>query len=58
MPELEWIRQALYDRMPSKVAERTGLSVNTIVAIRTGKNTNPKLATLELLAAYLKGDGE
>ena len=58
MPELEWIKQALYDRMPSKVAERTGLSVNTIVAIRTGRNINPKVATLELLAQYLKGDGE
>lgn len=55
--ELEWIRQALADRRPSVVAEKTGLHVNTITAIRDGKNTNPTLATLSALAKYLsQGD--
>ncbi len=49
---------ALADRMPSKVAEKTGLHPNTIAAIRDGKNENPTLATLEKLADYLKGQGE
>lgn len=56
--EFEWIRAALGDRRPSVVAEKTGLHVNTITAIRDGKNTNPTLATLETLAAYLKENGE
>lgn len=56
--EFEWIKAALSDRRPSIVAEKTGLHVNTITAIRDGKNTNPTLATLETLAAYLKENGE
>lgn len=55
--ELEWIRQALADRRPSVVAEKTGLHVNTITAIRDGKNTNPTLATLNALAEYLSRGG-
>ena len=51
----DWIRTALADRRPSVVDEKTGLHVNTITAIRDGKNTNPTLATIETLAAYLKG---
>jgi len=49
---------ALADRMPSRVAEKTGLHPNTISAIRDGKNSNPTLATLQALQTYLKGDGE
>lgn len=55
METLDWIRQELADRRPSIVAEATGLHVNTIIAIRDGKQDNPKLNTLELLAAYLGG---
>lgn len=58
MIELEWIRQALTDRMPSKVSAATGLHVNTIVAIRDGANKNPTLKTLNALAQYLVGQGE
>lgn len=58
MNELGWIRGALHDRRPKIVAEKTGLHVNTVTDIRDGKNENPKLATLNKLAAYLKGDGE
>jgi len=58
MHELEWIRMALADRMPSRVSEKTGLHRNTIAAIRDGKETNPTIETLQKLTAYLKGDGE
>ena len=54
MLELDWIRRELVDRRPSMVAEETGLHVNTVKDIRDGKNTNPKLATLNKLSAYLK----
>jgi hypothetical protein len=58
MKEIEWIRKALLDRRPKVVAERTGLHVNTIIRIRDGKETNPKINTLTLLSLYLIGDGE
>ncbi|WP_395652483.1 hypothetical protein [Brevundimonas sp.] len=58
MKEIEWIRSALLDRRPKVVSERTGLHVNTITRIRDGKETNPKINTLNLLAVYLIGEGE
>ena len=58
MRELEYVRQALADRRPSIIADKTGLHVNTITAIRDGKNTNPTLATLQALIEYLTQDGE
>lgn len=58
MPDFEWIRSALHDRRPGIVAEKTGLHVNTVTDIRDGKNTNPKLDTLNRLAEYLKGEGQ
>lgn len=58
MKEIEWIRSALLDRRPSVVADRTGLHVNTVMRIRDGKEGNPKIDTLNRLAAYLIGEGE
>lgn len=58
MVEIAWIRQALLDRRPKIVADRTGLHVNTVTRIRDGKEENPKIHTLNLLAAYLSGEGE
>lgn len=58
MVEIDWIRNALLDRRPKVVAERTGLHVNTIIRIRDGKEENPKIQTLNLLTAYLNGSGE
>jgi transcriptional regulator with XRE-family HTH domain len=52
--ELEWIRGALADRRLDKVSEATGLHPNTIAAIRDGKQSNPKLSTLHMLAVYLR----
>jgi transcriptional regulator with XRE-family HTH domain len=56
MELLEKIRLALADRKLDKVAAQTGLHENTVRAIASGKNTNPTLATVEKLAAYLFGD--
>ena len=58
MPEIEWIRNALHDRRPKVVAEATGLHVNTIIALRRNTDRNPRIETLDRVAAYLKGDGE
>jgi len=56
--ELDWIRGALSDRMPSKVAKATGLHVNTITGIRDGRIKDPRISTLNKLAVYLVGQGE
>lgn len=53
MNELSEIRQALQDRKLYVVAGATGLHVNTIAAIRDGKNNNPTLDTVTRLAKYL-----
>jgi DNA-binding Xre family transcriptional regulator len=58
MVDFEWIRKALLDRRPGVVAQRTGLHINTIIRIRDGKEENPKVQTLNVLAAYLNGAGE
>jgi transcriptional regulator with XRE-family HTH domain len=52
---LDFIRQGLADRRPSIVAAKTGLHINTITRIRDGVENNPKLETLNRLAAYLNG---
>jgi hypothetical protein len=56
--ELDWVRRALADRMPSKVAKATGLHVNTITGIRDGRIPDPRISTLNKLALYLVGQGE
>lgn len=53
--DLDWVRRALFDRRIKVIAERTGLSVPTVRAIRDGKG-NPTLASIETVAAYLKGE--
>lgn len=58
MPEIEWIRRALHDRRPGVVAKATGLHVNTIIALRRNLDRNPRIDTLNRVAAYLIGEGE
>lgn len=55
MMKLERIRQALADRMPSKVAEATGLHYNTIREVRDNPNANPTYKVLVALSDYLEG---
>lgn len=49
------VQTALQDRIVQTVAERTGLSKNTISALRDGKTSKrgPNLATIKTLADYL-----
>ena len=47
-------RRALSDRQAHKIAERTGLHINTIKRIASGKNTNPSFSTMAALSAYLE----
>ena len=53
--ELERIRKALKDRMYTKVAEATGLHVNTISAIAKNDKKTPSMATISKLSEYLFG---
>jgi hypothetical protein len=50
------VRDALKDRVHSKVAEATGLHVNTVRNIAKGGNQRFALTTIEKLEAYLFGD--
>ena len=55
MMTLEQIRKALSDRMPSKVAQATGLHYNTIREVRDNPNANPTYKVLLALSNYLEG---
>lgn len=55
MMTLEQIRKALSDRMPSKVAEATGLHYNTIREVRDNPSANPTYKVLVALSDYLEG---
>jgi len=50
---LEQIREQLKDRRLYRVAQKTGLSYQTIRTIVTGANENPTLETMKALEAYL-----
>ena len=52
---LDEIKNALQDRIISKVAEGTGLNPHTIYRIQKGKH-KPNVGTIKLLARYLKGE--
>lgn len=51
---IEQLRDALQDRRLSVVAERTGVSENTIRTIRDGKNTSPSRLTMRVLTEYFE----
>ena len=51
---LQEIREALSDRMPTKVAEATGVHYNTIRALRDNPDANPTLKVLVALSTYLE----
>jgi hypothetical protein len=54
MMTLEEIRQALSDRMPTKVAEATGVHYNTIRALRDNPDANPTHKVLVALSTYFE----
>lgn len=51
---LDEVRRLLQDRRIDKVSASTGLSRETVAAIRDGRNDNPTLATLQKLMDYLR----
>jgi len=52
--QLEQIREQLKDRLPSRVAEATGLHVNTIRNIRDGVSSKPGFEVVEKIRQYLE----
>lgn len=54
--QIAHVREALKDRVHSKVAEATGLHVNTVRNIANNSNQKFSLATIEKLENYLFGD--
>ena len=54
MLDINQIREALQDRVDSKVAEATGLSAQTIWRIKTGKVNKPHNSVLRVLSEYLE----
>jgi hypothetical protein len=54
MMTLEQIRHALADRVPTKVAEATGLHYNTIRELRDNPSANPTYKVMLALSAYFE----
>lgn len=54
MITLDEIVKRLKDRRIDMVCEKTGLSRPTVHSVRTGKNTNPSLKTMQALSDYLQ----
>lgn len=54
MLTLDQISEKLKDRRLDKVSEATGVHRNTLHAIRDGKQSNPKYATIKALSDYLE----
>ena len=50
----EQIRNKLQDRRLSVVAEQTGLTVQTLWNIRSGRSKAPEYATIEKLSNYFE----
>lgn len=50
------VREALQDRVHSKVAESTGLHVNTVRNVAKNNGQKFSLSTIEKLESYLFGD--
>ncbi len=50
------VREALKDRVHSKVAEATGLHVNTVRNVAKNSNQNFSLTTIAKLEKYLFGE--
>jgi len=54
MLDLKEIVKRLQDRNATMVSAATGLHLNTILAIKGGRNSNPTRATMLALSAYLE----
>ena len=58
MMSLDQIREALRDRRLDIVSRETGLHRNTLSAIRSGKNENPKYIVIKALSDYFCANKE
>jgi transcriptional regulator with XRE-family HTH domain len=56
MAKLDEIRQRLQDRRLDVIAERTGISRNTLYRIRQGLVENPEYETVRRLEEYLRNE--
>lgn len=54
MLDINQIREALHDRVDSKVAEATGLTAQTVWRIKTGRVNKPHNSVLRVLSEYLE----
>ena len=54
MLSLDQIREALQDRIPSKVVEATGLHYNTVRDIRDNPHANPTYRVMMALSNYFE----
>lgn len=54
--QINRVREALKDRVHSKVADATGLHVNTVRNVAKNTNQRFSLATIEKLEQYLFGE--
>ena len=54
MMTLEQIQDALKDRRPKIVAQKTGLHLNTIIKVRDNQDANPTYRVSEALSRYLQ----
>ena len=54
--QINRVREALKDRVHSKVSEATGLHVNTVRNVAKNTNQRFSLATIEKLEQYLFGE--
>jgi len=57
MMTLDEIRAALTDRNARRVAQRTGLSYNTVIRVRSDLNGDYSYRVLKTLSDYLTGRG-
>jgi transcriptional regulator with XRE-family HTH domain len=55
MLSIEQIKEMLKDRNLEVVAERTGLSRQTLSNIRNGKAKSPSYSTVKTISDYLEG---
>lgn len=54
MMSIEEIREALMDRRLIAVAEKTGVSYGTLLAIRDNPDANPGIRILQVLDSYFR----
>lgn len=55
MLDLNEIRTKLQDRRLSSISRATGLHYNTVLAVKSGRASNPSYQVVKALSDYLSG---